>query len=64
MVEVEVAGLEDAHNLNAFEGFAVEGDGGGGDDLGQEAVERGITDLKVSGVDQSLEAVEDQLKTV
>ena len=51
MVEVDVAGLEDAHDLDTFDGFAVEGDGRGGDDLGEEALEGCWFYMEVAAID-------------
>ena len=61
MVEVEVSGLEDTHQLQALGGLSVEGDGGGVDLLGDQALQ-GI-DIHEQGAvgDQVAETVEQRV---
>ena len=50
VVEVDVARLEHAHYLHAYNGLAVEWYGGGGDELGDESAQRGVVDEEVAAV--------------
>ena len=50
VVEVDVARLEHAHYLYAHNGLAVEGYGGGADELGDESAQRGVVDEEVAAV--------------
>lgn len=50
VVEVDVARLEYAHYLHAYNGLAVEGYGGGADELGEESAQRGVVDEEVAAV--------------
>ena len=59
VVEVEVAGLEDSHHLYALGRFAVEGDGGGLYELGDESLEGDDVDFQDTAVDEVGEAVEE-----
>ena len=59
MIEVEVAGLEDSHHLQTFGGLAVEGDGGGVDELGDQALEGGGRDEEIARCDEVGETVQE-----
>ena len=50
VVEVDVARLEHAHYLHAYNGLAVEGYGRGADELGDESAQRGVVDEEVAAV--------------
>ena len=58
VVEVEVAGLEYTHDLDALGGFAVEGDGGRLHHLGDKALEGGHVDGEDAAVGEVAQAVE------
>ena len=58
VVEVEITGFEHAHHLNALGRFAVEGDGGGADDLADEPLESDAVDGQVAAADELAHAIE------
>ena len=61
MVEVEIAGFEDAHNLNADGRLTVEGDRGGVDQLAYKALQRDDVYAEVTALHESAEAVEQRV---
>ena len=61
MVEVEVARLEDAHHLNAFSRFTVEGNAGLLDDLHGQALKGCQVYRQVTALAQVLDAVDQRV---
>ena len=63
VVEVEVAGFQNAHHLDTFGRLAMEGDGGLLDELVDKALQRGVRHLQVATVYQRLETVDERIGT-
>ena len=58
VVEVEVTRLEHTHHLDALGGFTVEGDRGGLDELGDEALEGDRVDGEDTAVDEVADSIQ------